>query len=128
MNPTATQAENDLAARGKTVLNKTPDGSPLDPNTPPWAQTVPINNTLPIITGANPPTVGSVLHCSNGAWTFAASYSYQWYRGGNAIPGATAADHTVITGDKSHALLCGVTATNLKGSTTAGSAATTPVP
>lgn len=29
--PTATQAENDLAALGQTVFNKQPDGSPPDP-------------------------------------------------------------------------------------------------
>ena len=129
VNPTATQAENDLAAIGQTVLNKAADGSPLDPNTPPWLQPAPINNTLPVITGPSPPVVGSVLQCSTGAWSFAASYTYQWKHGGGGnIAGATSASYTTVIGDKTFTLQCVVTAINPKGSTPASSAATVAVP
>jgi hypothetical protein len=126
MQPTGTQAENDLAAQGRTVLNKVSDGSPLDPNTPPWNQPAPINNTLPTITGTA--TVGNVLTCNRGAWSFANTYAYQWKRGGTNIPAATSASYTVAVGDKTFALTCTVTATNQKGSTPANSAATAVVP
>ena len=109
VNPTATQAENDLAAIGQTVLNKAADGSPLDPNTPPWLQPAPINNTLPVITGP--------------------SYTYQWKHGGGGnIAGATSASYTTVIGDKTFTLQCVVTAINPKGSTPASSAATVAVP
>lgn len=124
--PTGTQAENDAAARGQTVMNKASDNSPLDPATPPWLQPAPSNSSPPAITG--PATVGSTLNCSTGTWSFASSYSYQWKRGGTNIPGATTASHLVVTADKTFALTCTVTATNTKGSTPATSAPTAAVP
>jgi hypothetical protein len=124
--PTGTQNENDQARLGHTVNNKAADGSPLDPNTPPWAQTAPVNNTPPAITGTA--TVGNTLTCSTGAWTFGGGYTYQWKRGGTNIAGATTASHLVVVGDKTFALTCTVTATNTKGSASATSAATAVVP
>jgi hypothetical protein len=126
--PTGTQAENDLARMGQTVKNKQADGSPLDPNTPPWLYPAPVNNSLPVITGANPPVVGSVMSCSTGAWSFGVNYTYQWKRGGTNISGATLANYTVVTADKTFALTCTVTAHNAKGTTPATSAATVAVP
>lgn len=126
--PTATQAENDLAMLGQTVMNKTADGSPLDPNTMPWLQPNPINNTLPAISGASPPVVGTPLTCSTGSWTFANSFTYAWLRAGTPIAGATASSYTTVIADKTFAISCRVTATNTKGSTTATSAATVAVP
>jgi hypothetical protein len=126
--PTATQAENDQAVQGHTVLNKVADGSPLDPYTQPWLQPAPVNNSLPVITGANPPVVGTNLSCSTGAWSFAASYAYQWLRTGTPIAGATNSTYTTVTADKTFAMSCRVTATNTKGSTPATSAATALVP
>jgi hypothetical protein len=126
LRPTGTQAENDLAATGHIVMNKAADGSPLDPNTPPWNQPAPINNTPPAISGSA--TTGSVLTCNKGAWSFANTYAYQWKRGGTNIPLATSATYTVAVADKTFALTCTVTATNTKGSTPATSAATAVVP
>jgi hypothetical protein len=127
MQPTATQAENDLAAIGRTVIHKVADGSPLDPSTPPWMQPAPVNNTLPVITGT--PAVGNVLTCSQGAWSFAASFAYQWKHGGGGnIAGATSPNYTAVTGDKTFTLQCVVSASNQKGSTPATSAATAAVP
>jgi hypothetical protein len=127
VNPTGTQAENDLAATGHTVVSKVADGSALDPNTPPWMQALPANVTLPIVTGSA--TVGSTLQCSTGAWNYGGlAYAFQWLRAGTAISGATASSYTVVTADKTNALSCTVTATNAKGSTPATSAATATVP
>jgi hypothetical protein len=129
MQPTATQSENDLAATGHTVVSKVADGSPVDPNTPFWAQTIPANVSLPVITGATPPVVGTLLQCSRGAWNYnGLTYAYQWLRTGAAIPGATSSSYTTVTADKTFALSCTVTATNAKGSTPATSAATALVP
>jgi hypothetical protein len=128
VSPTGTQAENDLAARGQTVKNKQADGSPLDPVTPPWLQTAPYVTSPPVISGPNPPVVGSHMSCSNGAWVFATSFSYQWRRGVTNIPGATTASYTVVTGDKTFTLTCVVTAVGAKGLTPTNSNTTATVP
>jgi hypothetical protein len=127
VNPTGTQAENDAAATGNTVVNKVADGSPADPNTPPWMQGLPANLTLPVITGTV--TVGSVLQCSTGTWNYSGmSYAFQWLRAGASIAGATSSTYTIITADKTNSISCRVTATSGKGSTPATSAATGVVP
>jgi hypothetical protein len=127
VNPTGTQAENDQAATGHTVVAKVADGSPLDPNTPAWQQGLPANVTLPVITGSA--TVGSTLQCSTGAWNYGGlAYVFQWLRAGVNISGATSSSYVVVTADKTNALSCAVTATNSKGSTPATSAATAVVP
>jgi hypothetical protein len=127
--PTATQAENDLAAHGQTVINKVADGSPADPNTPPWRQSIPANVTLPVITGASPPVVGTVLQCSPGTWNYKnLTFTYQWLRAAAPISGATSKSYTTVTADKTFAISCTVTATNPKGGTPATSAATVAVP
>jgi DNA-binding beta-propeller fold protein YncE len=80
----------------------------------------PRNATLPTITGQHRP--GTTLACSNGTWadqseSFLAlapqSYTYQWFRNGHAITGATAAN---VIASKVGAYSCGVTATNFAGS------------
>jgi hypothetical protein len=127
VNPTGTQAENDLAATGHTVVSKVADGSPLDPNTPSWLQALPANLTLPVVTGSA--TVGSTLQCSTGSWNYGGlTYAYQWLRAGANIAGATSSSYVVVTADKTNALSCTVMATNAKGSTPATSAATAVVP
>jgi hypothetical protein len=127
--PTATQAENDAAAHGQTVMSKTSDGAALDPNTPPWLQAAPTNTGVPVISGANPPVVGSVLSASNGTWTGTGlAFAYQWNRTGTPISGATGKTYTTVTADKTFTISCRVTATNSKGSAGATSAATAAVP
>jgi hypothetical protein len=127
INPTATQAENDAAAHGSTVINKVADGSAADPHTPPWLQGAPANVSPPIVTGSA--TVGSTLQCSTGSWNYSGlAFSYQWLRAAAPISGATSKSYTVVTADKTNALSCTVTATSSKGATPATSAATTAVP
>jgi hypothetical protein len=64
----------------------------------------------PIISGS--PTVDSVLSVSPGVWsTTGLSFTYQWTRGGNDIPGATGTKYTVTTSDLSDDILVIVTAT-----------------
>ena len=125
--PTPTQLENDDAAKGQSHTNKTSDGSPLDPNTPPWLQTLPTNTAVPAITGT--PAVGNVLSCSQGTWTGTGlTFTYQWRRGATDIAGAITNIHTVVTADKTFTLSCRVTATNSKGPASATSAPTVAVP
>jgi hypothetical protein len=127
INPTATQAENDQAALGHTVVSKVADGSAADPNTPPWLQGAPANVALPVVSGSA--VVGSTLQCSTGAWNYSGlAYSYQWQRAAAPISGATSKSYTVVTADKTNALSCKVTATSSKGSASATSAATAAVP
>lgn len=89
----------------------------------------------PTISGT--PAVGQLQICSQGSWTPtspAITYSYQWYRGTGAaysagtytaIAGATSSTYTPVSGDSGLRLVCGVTATNSVGSTTAFSIPTT---
>lgn len=77
---------------------------------------VPVNLVPPIITGTL--VVGNVLTVASvGTWTNApTSFTYQWTYGGVPIVGATAATHTVTSGDLATGLECEVTATNVVGS------------
>ena len=82
---------------------------------------VPAKTALPLISG--PPTVGSTVGCSTGAWTGSPeSFSYAWTRDGAAVTGATGPTYVVTLADVDHALRCVVTATNDGGSTKATSA------
>lgn len=130
INPTPTQAENDQARSGNTPVNKAADGSPADPNTPPWLQTLPVNTTAPAITGATPPVVGTVLTVSDGVWAGDVDrFAYQWIRGSSTnIIGATSKTYATVTADKTNTIKCQVTATNSKGSANATAAATIAVP
>jgi len=80
----------------------------------------PRNTALPTITGKHQP--GATLACSNGAWadqseSFLAlapqTLSYQWFRNGQPMAGATAAS---VVASKVGAYSCGVTAANFAGS------------
>jgi Ca2+-binding RTX toxin-like protein len=82
---------------------------------------VPANTVAPVISG--PPTIGTTLSCSTGAWTGnPETFSTTWSRGGTPLAGATAASYVVTSADVDQALRCSVTATNDGGSTTATSA------
>ena len=81
---------------------------------------------MPVLTGA--PTIsgaagaGDTLTCSTGTWTNSPTgFTYQWYRDGTPIQGATARTYTVQSGDEQLTLTCSVTASNAHG---AGSSAT----
>jgi hypothetical protein len=81
----------------------------------------------PAITGTA--TVGQVLTLGNGTFTGDATitYTYQWFRGGVAIAGATAATYTLVTADSGHKMTGRVFAQNLVGSAYGFSAATAAV-
>jgi len=78
------------------------------------ANLVPINQVIPVLSG----TVHSenVLTASNGTWVNTpTSYTYQWYRSGQPMPGATAATFTIRLEDVAANLYCAVWAVNAHG-------------
>jgi hypothetical protein len=111
-----TAKEADLAAAGFN-----PDGS-WDPAT--FASELPVNTAAPAITGTA--TTGQTLTCSNGTWTNADTYTYQWKRDGVAIGGATANTRVLVMADEGHVLKCTVTAHNEQGTASADSGTRTP--
>lgn len=56
----------------------------------------------PTITGN--PQAGQVLTAQPGTWAPSATFSYQWYRDGKAITGATKAKYTLTAADYQHAI------------------------
>jgi hypothetical protein len=79
----------------------------------------PTNTAPPVVSGTA--TVGSLLSCTQGTWTYGQTYAYQWLRGGATIAGATNATRTLIAADSGTNISCRVTATNPAGSTPATS-------
>jgi len=75
----------------------------------------PVNTVLPVISGSA--LVGASLSCSAGTWTGAATitFTYQWYRDGVAISGATSSSYTLVAADGTAGIACVVTATNGDG-------------
>lgn len=120
---------NTIAAVFNTILSTNnsgqPDGDILDlyANNDVATQwdTAPVNTVAPAITGTN--SVGSVLTCSQGTWTYLGdiTYAYQWRRGGSPIGGATASTYTLVQADAAATIDCVVTATTSAGSTPATS-------
>jgi len=97
-------------------------------NTNPYGTTGQVSNTVGPVTSATSPPVntvvpvvsgvvrfGNVLSCSSGTWTGAPApvITYQWRRGGVAIPGATLSTRVVDGDDVRTVLDCLVTGTNL---------------
>jgi hypothetical protein len=88
---------------------------------------VPKDTAKPAITGTA--RAGATLTCAPGSWTGSPTFTYQWYRDGTPLPGATAATYTVQPLDEGTTLTCVTTATNSSGSAQAASAgAPVPVP
>jgi hypothetical protein len=75
----------------------------------------PVFTKNPTISGATP--VGSVLTISPGTWTGnpAATPSYAWNRGVDAIIGANAINYTTVVGDTGEEITGVVTLTNTQG-------------
>lgn len=87
------------------------------------ATAAPVNTSAPTINGTS--QEGQTLGATNGGWTQSpVSYTYQWRRGGTAIPGATGQSYVIVAADVGTTLTVSVTATNAFGSATATSAAT----
>jgi hypothetical protein len=80
----------------------------------------------PTITGTL--TVGSTLTADSSTWTSGTALTYQWYRSGMAISGATAKTYTLVSADQSNTMSVGVTGTQPGYTTvTKVSASTAPV-
>jgi hypothetical protein len=81
---------------------------------PAGAPSAPLNVVTPVVSGT--PTPGNHLSCSNGVWLPApTAFTYQWARGGVAIPGATGSIYTVQIADEGASLTCTVAASNAGG-------------
>jgi hypothetical protein len=63
------------------------------------------------------PQVGNSLFCPTGSWSGSPTFTQQWLRNGDAIPGATEGSYTLKAEDVSTVIQCRVTATNANGST-----------
>ncbi|MGC1852003.1 MAG: hypothetical protein WA687_06145 [Solirubrobacterales bacterium] len=100
---------------------------PAEPGVEIAPPTAPTNIAAP--TPANP-IAGAVLTCNVGTWIGASSFSFQWYRNGVAIPGASSSTYAVQAADIPGAIQCAVTGTNADGAVTKVSAnrATSPAP
>lgn len=87
----------------------------------------PDNTVAPAITGTA--ETGQTLTASSGTWTGSPTptYSYQWMRDGETIPGATDSTYQVVEDDEGAKLRVLVTATNLNGTASALSAETSTV-
>jgi hypothetical protein len=89
----------------------------------------PVNTALPVIKGT--PLPPNTLTCLPGTWSIAVvpyeiappplTYTFQWYRNGVPIPGATSARYTVQISDEGASLTCQVTAGDTSGHTSAQS-------
>ncbi len=92
-----------------------------------FLDTVPAVNTVaPTITGTA--AVGSTLTASVGTWTGDdVVHTYQWYRGSEAIDGATSSTYVVGVNDINFAIKCSVDGGNVAGGDTIPTAATTAV-
>ncbi|HEV2813485.1 MAG TPA: hypothetical protein VGW10_09560 [Solirubrobacteraceae bacterium] len=89
-----------------------------DAHSPSEHVSTPENRVSPALSGS--PLLNRTLTCSRGDWddTAADRYAvtYEWFRGGELIAGATTATHTVVRDDVNSHLTCRVTA---EGSTQA---------
>ena len=70
------------------------------------------------------PQVDDRLTATDGTWTGAPTFTYQWLRDGGPVGSATASTYTIGADDTGHALTIRVTATNDIGTDTASSLAT----
>ena len=79
----------------------------------------PVNTVAPVISGTT--TLGSVLTSTTGTWTGNPSptFSFEWYRNGSPIFGATSSTYTLMAGDSNANINCYVDADNALGTITA---------
>jgi hypothetical protein len=81
--------------------------------------------TTPTISGEA--SAGQTLTCNPGSWSANPSLSYQWYRNGSEITGATANTYEVGAADEGTIIQCGVIAT-ANGATVLGFSAEAEAP
>lgn len=74
-----------------------------------------LTKVTPVIGGD--PIVGETLMANPGSWTYQTIFSYQWYRNGKKVRGATQASYTLTVSDVGKTLKVKVTG-KLKGYTT----------
>ena len=81
----------------------------------------PVNTALPSVRNAPGSTwaVGGTARCARGTWTNAQTYSYEWYRNGTPISGATTQDYVLTAADAGQNISCAVTATGRMGTASA---------
>jgi hypothetical protein len=79
----------------------------------------PTNTAAPVVSGTG--AVGNNLTTTNGTWTGAPTFTYQWLRNGVAIAGATAATHALVGADSGTNCSCRVAGTNAGGTAEATS-------
>ena len=79
----------------------------------------PVNTAAPVVSGTG--TVGQNLTTTNGTWTGADSYTYQWLRNGATIAGATANVYALVGADSGNNVSSRVIALNAAGTTPATS-------
>ena len=89
-----------------------------------FLDTVPAVNTVaPTITGTA--TVGSTLTANTGTWTGdSVTFAYQWYRGDEAINGATSSTYVLTANDLNFVITCNVDGGNVAGGDTIPTPAT----
>lgn len=73
----------------------------------------PVNTVPPVASGTM--RIGETLSTTDGTWTDAVSFTYQWTRDGVAIGGATSSTYIVVGLDISALIACEVTATGPGG-------------
>lgn len=107
-----------------------PQGSTTttNPTPPPTTGTSPVGSGGGVPTPTSPPIVsgtgkaGQTLVCSTGTWTGSpTAFSYQWYRDGTPIAGATSSKYVVQTSDEGLSITCTATASSAAGTGTRAS-------
>jgi hypothetical protein len=89
--------------------------------TPDWQTIVPQNATPPSITGGAAPQTGQLLSVTNGSWSGAKTFTYEWRRcdssadNCSAVAGATFQTYAVASADIGHTLRVAVKASNAAG-------------
>lgn len=61
------------------------------------------------------PKAGDSLTCEPGRWEAAPTFTFDWFRNGAPIMGATSSEYRLTTADEGQAIQCGVLATNGTG-------------
>lgn len=97
-----------LVVEGRSRLVLPTTDSPSSAPTP-----APVNTVPPVASGTI--RIGETLSTTDGTWTDAVSFTYQWTRDGVAIGGATSSTYVVVGLDISALVACEVTATGPGG-------------